>query len=127
VTGVPLVFTVGATHDRVALPVCAVVAALTVTVADCEAEPPAPLQVSVNLVVALSAAVVCEPKVPSLPVQPPEALQALALLDDQVNVDFAPLATVFGLALKLTTGAAALTVTVADCEAEPPLPLQLKI
>jgi hypothetical protein len=52
--------------------------------------------------------------VPSAPLQPPAAVQELALVEDHVSVDLAPLAMVFGLALKLTTGAGAVTVTVAD-------------
>ena len=44
VTGVPFVFAVGATQVSVAVPV---VAGVTVTVALCEAEPPAPVQLSV--------------------------------------------------------------------------------
>jgi hypothetical protein len=56
----------------------------------------------------------CEPLVALEPLQPPEAAHEVALVDDQVNVEAAPLATVLGLALKLTiaVGVAA-TVTVA--------------
>jgi len=43
VTGEPLVFVVGATQVSVAVPV----ADVTVTVALCDAEPPAPVQLSV--------------------------------------------------------------------------------
>jgi hypothetical protein len=117
----------GATQDKVAVPVTGLAAALTVTVALCEAEPPLPLHVKVNLVVALRPAVVCEPRVPSLPLQPPDAVQEVALPADQDSVEVAPLATVLGLAVKLTTGAGALTVTVADCNAVPPVPLQVKV
>jgi len=49
------------------------------------------------------------------PVQAPEAVQEVALVDDQLNVELAPLATVLGFALRLTaTVGRALTVTVAD-------------
>lgn len=66
-------------------------AAVTVTVADCDAEPPVPLQVSVNLVVALMATVACVPLVATAPVQPPEAAQDVALVDDQAKVALEPL------------------------------------
>jgi hypothetical protein len=102
-------------------------AAETVTVADCDAEPPAPVQVRVNFVVAVSAGVVCEPAVASEPLQPPEAVQAVALVDDQVNADVAPLFTVLGFAVNVTAGAGVVTDTVADCAALPPLPVQLRV
>jgi hypothetical protein len=99
----------------------------TVTVADCAAEPPAPVQVSVNFVVAVRAGVVCEPAVASEPFQPPEAVQAVALVDDHVNADVAPLLTVVGFAEKVTAGAGVVTDTIADCAAVPPLPLQVSV
>jgi hypothetical protein len=86
----------------------------TVTVADCDAEPPAPVQVRVNFVVAVSAAVDCEPAVASTPLQPPEAVQAEALVDDQVSADVAPLLTVAGFAVRVTAGAGVVTDTIAD-------------
>ena len=49
-----------------------------------------------------------------MPLQPPEALQVVALVEDQVNVEAAPLLTVVGLALNVTVGAGVVTVTVAD-------------
>ena len=55
------------------------------------------------------------PLVGSLPDQPPEAVQLLALLDDQLNVADAPLLTLGGFALRLTVGlATAATLTVTD-------------
>jgi len=45
-----------------------------VTVADWDAEPPAPVHVSVYLVVAFSADVLFEPLIASLPLQPPDAV-----------------------------------------------------
>jgi hypothetical protein len=50
----------------------------------------------------------------------------VALVLDQVSIELPPLATVLGLAEIFTTGAAALTETVADCEALPPLPVQVR-
>lgn len=58
------------------------------------------------------------------PLQPPEAVQEVALVDDQVNVDVAPLLTVLGLAERVTAGAAWVTETVTDCVALPPGPVQ---
>jgi len=123
VTGVPLVFVVGAVQDSVAVPVVGV----TETVALCAAEPPAPVHVSVYLVVAVSAAVLCEPLAASEPLQPPEAAHEVAFVEDQVKVEAAPLATVLGLAPKVTVGTGVVTVTVADCAALPPLPVQVRV
>jgi hypothetical protein len=55
-----------------------------------------------------------EPLIALLPAQPPEAVQEVALVDDQLNVEALPLATVLGLAVTLTVGAGALTETIAD-------------
>ena len=54
------------------------------------------------------------PFVGSLPDQPPEPVQVLALLEDQLNVADPPLLTVVGLALRLTAGAGVETLTVTD-------------
>jgi hypothetical protein len=102
-------------------------AADTVTVAVCDAEPPAPVQVRINFVVAVSVGVVWEPAMASEPLQPPEAVQAVALVDDQVNADVAPLFIVVGFAVKVTAGAGVVTDTVADCAALPPLPVQVSV
>lgn len=104
-----------------------VAGAVTLTVADCAAVPPAPVQVSVYLVAAVSAAVFCEPLVARAPLQPPDAAQEVAFVEDQVKVEVAPLATVLGLALKVTVGAGEVTVTVADCVALPPVPVQANV
>jgi hypothetical protein len=63
---------------------------------------------------ALSAPVDCEPLTGMLPDQAPEAVQEVAFVDDQANVDAAPLLTVLGVAEKLTVGTGAVTETVAD-------------
>ncbi len=78
---------------------------VTVTVPDCAALPPAPVQVSVYVAFALSAPVDCEPLVGSLPDQPPEAVQAVAFVVDQFKVELLPLTTELGLAARLTVGA----------------------
>ena len=63
----------------------------------------------------MSAPVDCEPPVALPPDQPPEAVQAVALVEDHVRVDAAPLAIVLGLALKLTVAVGVgVTVTVTD-------------
>ena len=63
---------------------------------------------------ALSAPVPAVPLVGSLPDQPPDAVQVLALLEDQLNVADPPLLTVAGLTLRLTAGAGVETLTVTD-------------
>jgi hypothetical protein len=111
-TGLALKVTVGAAAD-------------TVTVADWEAVPPLPVQVNVNFEVAVSAAVVALPLTAWGPAQPPEAVQDVAFVAVHVSAAVAPLFTVLGLADKVTVGAAAVTDTVATCEAVPPEPVQL--
>jgi hypothetical protein len=49
-----------------------------------------------------------------LPLQPPDAVQAVAFVADQVSVELVPLVTELGAALIKTVGAGALTETVAD-------------
>jgi hypothetical protein len=49
------------------------------------------------------------------------------LAEDQVSIELLPLATLVGLAVSETVGAAADTVTIADCEALPPVPVQLRL
>jgi hypothetical protein len=89
-------------------------AADTVTVADCEAVPPAPLQLSMYLVVAVNADVLLDPLIVSEPLHPPEAVQEVALVDVQFKVDVAPLLSVLGPAAKVTAGAGWVTERVAD-------------
>jgi hypothetical protein len=54
-------------------------------------------------------------------------VHAVALVADQVSIELPPLATLVGLALKETLGGVADTVTVADCDAVPPEPVQLSV
>ena len=49
-----------------------------------------------------------------VPDQAPEAVQAVAFVDDHVRLALLPLATVLGLAVRLTVGAGAVTETVTD-------------
>jgi hypothetical protein len=66
------------------------------------------------------------PLVALAPDHPPEAVHEVAPVEDQVSIEVEPLATLAGLARRETLGAAADTVTVADCDALPPLPVQLR-
>jgi hypothetical protein len=58
--------------------------------------------------------VACEPAVATEPLQPPDAVQAVELVEDQVNVELPPLEMLVGLALKEMLGGVADIVTVAD-------------
>jgi hypothetical protein len=117
-----------ATELGLALRVMLGAGCVTDTVVDCTALAPLPLQVNVYVVSAVSAPVEAVPLTAFAPLHPPEALHEVALLEDQVRVEPAPLATVLGLALRLTvTLGCALTVTVADCTALPPAPLQVSV
>jgi hypothetical protein len=85
------------------------------------------VQVSVYLVVAVSAPVLAVPLVASDPLQPPEAVQEVALAVDQLKVELLPLATLLGLAVIVTVGAGEVTETVVDCAALPPAPVQVSV
>ncbi len=70
----------------------------------------------------------CDPLVAWVPDQPPEAVQEVALVELQVSVEVPPEATLVGLAVSVTVGADAVTVTVADCGAPvPPDPVQVSL
>jgi hypothetical protein len=60
-----------------------------------------------------------------VPLQPPEAVQDVALALDHVSEEAAPDFTVLGAALSATVGAALDTVTVAVCIADPLAPVQV--
>ena len=102
---------------------------MTVTVVASVVVPPAPLQLSENVVVAVRGPRVSVPELDRLPLQPPVAEQLVAPLALQLRVVEAPEATGLLAASRLTTGAgvggAAATVTVLDRVTEPPLPLQV--
>jgi hypothetical protein len=76
------------------------------------------------VVLAVSAPVGWLPLTALLPAQPPLAVHTVALRLDHVSVAAPPEFTVLGEALKVTVGGAA-TVTVTDCEASPPAPVQI--
>jgi hypothetical protein len=61
------------------------------------------------------------------PDQAPEATQEVAFVADQLSVALLPLFTALGPTLSVTVGAEAVTETVADCAALPPLPVQVKV
>ena len=76
---------------------------------------------------AVSAPVDCEPLRALLPDQAPEAVQAVAWVDDHVSVELPPLVMALGPTLRLTVGSGALTETVVDCTALPAGPRQVKV
>jgi F0F1-type ATP synthase membrane subunit c/vacuolar-type H+-ATPase subunit K len=78
-----------------------------VTVVDACAVPPAPVQLSMKLVVAVNALVVAVPLIALVPLHPPEAEQLVAPVELQVSVDVPPDATLPGLAEMDTVGAPA--------------------
>jgi hypothetical protein len=99
----------------------------TDTVTLCALDPPVPVQVSVYVALADRAPVLCVPLTDSVPAHAPEAVHEVALVEAQVSVEAPPLATLVGLALKDTVGTAADTETVADCDADPPVPVHASV
>jgi hypothetical protein len=104
---------------------------VTVRLADALAEPPAPVQVSVKLVVPADVIVpvAAVPLVALVPLQPPDALQDVALVEDQVRVADLPVVVEVGLTLNATVGGgvAGLTVRRAEALAVPPAPVQVSV
>ena len=76
---------------------------------------------------AVSAPVDCEPLRALLPDQAPEAVHAVACVDDHVRVALPPLPMALGPTLRLTVGSGALTETVVDCAALPAGPRQVNV
>lgn len=104
----------------------------TVTLTDCVAVPPAPEHVRANAEFAVSGPVEALPEVALLPLQLPEAAQAVALVDDQVSVAAAPESTVDGTAASDTEGptgadGGAVTFAVTVWPAVPPEPLHVSV
>ena len=86
----------------------------------------APEQVSVYEAVPAAVGVtVSVPLVGCVPLQAPLAVQDVAFVEDQVSVALCPSVIDVGLIERVTVGAAALTVNVADAVALPPAPLQV--
>ncbi len=122
-------------HERlVALPLATVLAptpmltvgtgAIADTVVDWLALPPAPVQVSVYVVVFMTAAMISEPCSGCAPLQPSDAMQPAVLTVLQFSVVEPPATSVLGVADNCTTGGGAVTVTITLCCVEPPGPLQ---
>ena len=86
----------------------AAAALTTVTVVDAAADPPIPLQVSVNVLLpAVPSAFVRLPAVTWIPVQAPPAMQDDALVVDHVNVTLDPAVSLVEDEVNVTVGAAA--------------------
>jgi hypothetical protein len=77
---------------------------LTVTVVDTDFVPPLPLQLNLYVVFAVRAPVLWLPLRAFVPLQPPEAVQLVELVELHVNFDELPEATVFGAAVNVTEG-----------------------
>jgi hypothetical protein len=85
--------------------------------------PPAPLQLNEYAVVVVSAPVLCVPLAAFAPLQPPEAVHAVALVELHVSVEAPPLATTVGFAAIVAVGTM-LTSTV-DTGLVPPAPVHV--
>ena len=124
----PLLTVVGAADN---VTVGAGVVLVTETVALAWAVPPAPVQLSVKDLLAFNAPVLCVPEVALVPLQPPDAVHDVALVEDHVRLLLPPLATVVGDADNVTVGTGGggefVTVTVTLAWAVPPAPVQLRM
>jgi hypothetical protein len=69
----------------------------------------------------------CDPLAGFEPAHAPDAVQPVALVADQLNVELEPLVMLLGLATSVIAGADEFTDTVADCEALPPDPEQVNV
>jgi len=87
--------------------------------------PPVPMQVSEYDVVAVRAPVLCVPLVAFAPLQPPEAVQEVALVELHVSVEALPLGTEAGFAVSATVGADATVMVALATLLVPPVPLQV--
>jgi hypothetical protein len=88
---------------------------VTVTVAEAGVAvvPPGPVQAREYVVVAVGETS-SVPLIACAPVQPPEAVQVVALVLDQVSVELPPVVIDVGLELSATVGSGDVTVTVAE-------------
>jgi hypothetical protein len=89
-------------------------AAFTLTVVDCDALPPGPVQVRPNVVVALRTPVDWEPVAGWVRAQPPVAVQDVAFSALHVSMALVPLGMLLGDADIATVGAGEFTDTVTD-------------
>ena len=100
-------------------------AGTTVTVVVAAAlEPPAPVQVSEYIVLAVSGPVLWLPLVASRPAQPPDAVHAVALVELHDSVELPPTVMRDGLVVRVTVAAGA-TATMAVAVLWPPAPVQV--
>ena len=76
---------------------------------------------------AVKALVLCVPLAANVPLQPPEAVQDVALVELQVSVEAPPLATLVGFAVNAAvgTGLAAIVTVAAAAAPVPPEPIQV--
>ena len=99
----------------------------TVTGAVATAEPPAPVQVMVNILLVVKLDFVSLPERALVPVQSPEAVQEVALVEDQDKREEPLKATLVGFAVRITVGAGAVhdpdTKTTAEAVPNPPVEL----
>ena len=101
---------------------------VTTTCAVAFPEPPVPVQVRMKSPDALIGPTDSDPDVALDPVHPPEAVQDVAFVDDQLSIVLLFTAIVEGVAVSVTVGAVPpLTVTVAFCGAEFVLPFEQMI
>lgn len=89
-------------------------AAIVVTVTDCSALPPVPVQVKVYSVVEVNAEVVFVPLTGTVPLQPPEAVHEVAFVASQLSFASLPLVICAGLAESETAGVGAEDVLPVD-------------
>jgi hypothetical protein len=79
-------------------------AAAIVTTADWLADPAVPVQVNVNVELAVKAPALCDPEIAFVPDHAPEAVQELALVEVQVSVEEEPDVRELGPAVIWTVG-----------------------
>ncbi len=99
----------------------------TVTTVDCALVPPAPAQLSENVLVSTSAPDGALPEVGFAPPQAPLAVQLVALVELHVRVTPLPESTVASDALNTMVGGGGRTLTATVCDAEPPAPLHASV
>jgi hypothetical protein len=87
--------------------------------------PPTPVQVSEKDVVDVRAPVLCAPLVVLVPLQLPEAVHELALVELHVNVEAPPRATAVGLPDRETVAAGDTAMATVETLLVPPVPLQV--
>jgi hypothetical protein len=97
--------------------------AFTDTEAAWFALPPGPVQVNVNVELAVRAPVDCVPWTAFVPDQDPDAVHIVALAAVQFSVALPPLVMALGPTLNVTVGGGDLTETVTDCATLPPGPV----